>query len=499
MPGKRITQQQVKLYMTYRKEGLTQEAAAAKTDISTRTGRTIEKSNQAPSTKGRHWRTRKDPFESVWDQDIVPFLKEYPEVSPLTLLEYLQEQYPKQYPDKLLRTLQRRVKKFRALQGADKSVMFDQHYPPGIQCLSDFTLLKNQSITIQQQPLNHLLYHFRLRYSGWSHMKVILGGESFSALTEGMQEAFWRLGGVPQEHRTDSLSAAYKNREESTEQDLTRQYESFCKHYNIKPTRNNLGQSHENGAVESGHGHLKRRIEQGILLRGNADFESVSAYQQFIDKIVYQHNRRNAQSIEVERPYLQDLPETKTIDFSELSVKVSNASIIRVRSNAYSVPSRLIGECLRVHLYHDRLECYLSSSHVATLKRVYSNKSSRNHNIDYRHVYESLKKKPNAFRHWVFKDDVLPTDIYRQIWRAADRLLEPQLACKYIVGCLALAAEYKCERMLGDFIVEALVSDTLPSLSDLQLKFGRKTPTLPTMNVHQHDLASYDDLEVSHA
>lgn len=198
-------------------------------------------------------------------------------------------------------------------------------------------------------------------------------------------------------------------------------------------------------------------------------------------------------------PYLQDLPETKTVDFAELSVKVSSASIIRVRSNAYSVPSRLIGECLRIHLYHDRLECYLSSSHVATLKRVYGSHSKRNHNIDYRHVYQSLMKKPNAFRRWVFRDDLLPTEAYKQIWTAADRLLEPQLACKYIVGCLALAAEYNCERALGEYIIEVLTQNTLPSLSDLQSQFGRTASTPPVVHVQQHDLASYDNLEVIYA
>lgn len=499
MPGKRITQQQVKLYMTYRKNGLNQNAASAKTGISQRSGRTIEKDGPPKPGKGRHWRTRKDPFADVWESDIEPFLIEYPEVSPLTLLEYLQDQYPSQYPDKLLRTLQRRVKKYRALHGVSKTINFDQDYPPGVQCLSDFTLLKNQKITISGEPLNHLLYHFRLRYSGWSHMKVIIGGESFSALAEGLQEAFWRLGGVPQEHRTDSLSAAYKNKEGLTEQDLTQRYEELCQHYSIKPTRNNVGQSHENGAVESGHGHLKRRIEQGLLIRGHADFKSISEYELFIDKIVSQHNRRNAQSIDIERPYLQDLPETKTVDFAELSVKVSSSSIIRVRGNAYSVPSRLIGECLRVHLYHDRLECYLSSTLVATLKRVYATQKHRSHNIDYRHIYQSLMKKPGAFRRWVFRDDLLPTQAYQQIWQAADRLLEPQMACKYIVGCLALAAEHNCEQALGDYILKVLEEQKLPSLSDLQMKFVRSAAQLPEVKVQQHNLASYDNLGVSYA
>lgn len=495
MPGKRVTQQQKRLYMTYRKDGLNQKAAAAKVAISERSGRKIEKESQDKPPKDRQWRTRKDPFSGVWDTDLLPFLREYPQLSPLTLLEYLQEQYPGRYPDKLLRTLQRRIKQWRAIHSdQSKEVMFNQTYLPGVQSLSDFTHLKDVIVSIAGVPLDHLLYHFRLRYSGWSHMKVILGGESFAALAEGLQEAFWRIGGVPKEHRTDSLSAAFKNREQHTGSDITAPYDQLCSHYNLIPTRNNRGKSHENGAIESPHGHLKRRIVQALIVRGSTDFKTLKEYQLFIDKTVAQHNRRNAQSIDIERPYLQDLPETKTIDFIELSVKVSPASTIRVKSSAYTVPSRLVGECLRIHLYHDRLDCFIGSSKVSSMNRVYCSKSQRNSNINYRHVYKALLKKPGAFRHWVFRDDLLPTQAYHQIWQAADESLDPQMACKYIVGCLALAAEFDCEKTLADFILTRLSSGKLPSLSDIQERFRVQTKSVPEVYIQQHDLSSYDQL-----
>lgn len=495
MPGKRVTQQQKRLYMTYRKDGLNQKAAAAKVGISERSGRKCEQGEQPMRPESRTWRTRKDPLEAVWDSELVPFLEEYPELSPLTLLEYLQEQYPKNYPDKLLRTLQRRVKQWRALHSPlVQDVMFSQQYSPGVQSLSDFTQLKNVTITIAGEPLSHLLYHFRLRYSGWSHMKVILGGESFTALSEGLQEALWRLGGVPKEHRTDSLAAAFKNKEQQAGHDLTNCYDQICNHYNLEPTRNNKGQSHENGAIESPHGHLKRRIEQALLIRGSVDFKTLKEYQKFVDKVVVKHNRRNATSIDIERPYLQDLPETKTIDFIELSVKVSPASIIQVKNNSYTVPSRLIGECLRIHLYHDRLDCFLGSSHVCRMNRVYSSKTRRNRNIDYRHIYKSLLKKPGAFRRWVYRDDLLPTQAYNQIWQAADETLDQHMACKYIVGCLALAAEFNCEQKLADYILNHYVTGKLPSLSDLQERFRLQAKSVPDVQVQQHDLSSYDQL-----
>jgi hypothetical protein len=114
----------------------------------------------------------------------------------------------------------------------------------------------------------------------------VLGGESFSALAEGLQAALWRLGGAPLEHRTDSLSAAFKNLSLEAQEDLTERYEALCRHYAMVATRNNRGRSHENGAVESPHGHIKRRIAQALLLRGSADFASLEDNRQWLDALV---------------------------------------------------------------------------------------------------------------------------------------------------------------------------------------------------------------------
>lgn len=280
MPGQWITNKQVEIYMKSRKSGSTQEVSAAKAGISERSGREIDAGRRiTPCSKPHHWRTRKDPLLDVWDDELVPLLKAQPSLQPITLLEYLQEKYNDKYPDSILRTLQRRIKKWQTLSGPEQEVMFRQEHIPGRLGLSDFTHLKDVVITIQGNPLDHLLYHFRLSYSHWSYMKVILGGESYTALAEGLQEALWRLGGSPLEHRTDSLSAAFKNISKEAQDDITSRYQSFCEYYSMKATRNNPGASHENGSIESPHGHLKRRVKQALLLRGSHDFASVSSYQ----------------------------------------------------------------------------------------------------------------------------------------------------------------------------------------------------------------------------
>ena len=302
MSGSRITMQQVRLYMNSRKQGQTQEQASAKAGVSERSGRRIEDGQiSVLEHKERHWRTRKDPFAEVWDSEIIPLLKKQPALDATTLFEDLQDRHRGRFGNGKKRTFQRRVKAWKALHGPDKEVMFRQVQEPGRQGLSDFTELKDTTVTIAGEPLEHRLYHFRLAYSGWSHVTVVLGGESFSALAEGLQEALWRLGGAPLEHRTDSLSAAFKNLSVEAQKDLTERYEALCAHYAMAATRNNRGVSHENGAVESPHGHIKRRIAQALLLRESADFATLEDYRQWLDALVGRFNRRCGEALAIER------------------------------------------------------------------------------------------------------------------------------------------------------------------------------------------------------
>jgi len=495
MPGKEITKQQERIYMSARKEGSTQLVSAAKAGISERSGRAIEHGSLQPKKGVRKWRTRSDPFVSVWDSELAPMLQSAPSLVPITLLEYLQEKYPEKYPDKLRRTMERRVKQWKALYGPEKEVMFRQVHIPGRQGLSDFTKFKNAEVTIKGKSLKHLLYHFRLAYSKWSYVKVVLGGESYTALAEGLQEALWRLGGSPLEHRTDSLSAAFKNLTQAECDDMTARYEDFCGHYGMQASRNNRGKGHENGAVESPHGHIKKRINQALILRGSNDFSSVEEYQKLVDKVVQSHNRRNAKQIEIEREKLSPLPLLKTSDFSEVVARVTSSATIDVRRVTYTVPSRLNGETLRIHLYHDRLSCYLGSTSVVILDRIYpEGRTNRARNINYKHVIKSLSRKPQAFRYSQLRDDLLPTDQYKQIWSYIDKTICGKSACKLIVGLLYLAAEADCEKRLADHVLDLIKSSLPIDLKKIQEFYMPKKAEIPPVQVEQHTLKDYDDL-----
>ena len=124
--------------------------------------------------------------------------------------------------------MERRIRSWRALQGPERDVIFRQVHEPGRMGLSDFTDMAELGVRIAGVGVDHRLYHFRLACSGFEHAHVILGGESYVALAEGLQNALWALGGAPREHRSDSLSAAFRNLDAAAREDLTRRYDALC-------------------------------------------------------------------------------------------------------------------------------------------------------------------------------------------------------------------------------------------------------------------------------
>ena len=496
MPGKRITQHQESLYMSKRQQGKRQETAAVCAAISERSGRRIEKGERQSIPGERHWRTREDPFEAIWEKELVPLLEKEAQLTGLTLWEYLEDEHAGKFPYSVLRTLQRRVKHWKATQGPNKVVIFRQSVPAGQQGLSDFSHPATE-ITIQGEVFTHLLYQFRLAYSGWRYVQIILGGESYSALADGLQSALFHAGGSPIEHRTDSLSAAFNNSVE--EQKLTQSYEALCTHYNLQATRNNRGVSHENGAVECAHGSFKRRLDQALKLRGSTDFAAIKDYQAFLDKVTERLNKRCQSRFKDEQLALQALPGERFMDYSELSLKVTRSSTLEVKRVLYTVPSRLIGENVRVHVYHDRLAFFVDQTLTSILSRVYPKAGQeRGRCIDYRHIIHSLSAKPQAFRFLQFRDELLPTETYRKLWLNCDQQFESRDACKWIVGVLRIAKDHDCEERLGNELLAQVDNNKpLPTLKTLQECYLGSKP-VPVIPARQQDLASYDHLLQGH-
>lgn len=484
--------------MSARERGCSQQTAAAKADISVRSGRRIEKEEHQPQRGRPHdWRTRPDPLAGVWESELEPMLSRQPQLQPMTLFTYLQQEHPGKYGHSILRTLQRRVNQWRATQGPHQEVMFPQEHRPGEMGLSDFTQLKQAEITIAGKPFAHLLYHYRLAYSGWQYVQVVQGGESCVALSQGLQNALVKCGGVPQQHRTDSLAAAYRNLGKQAKEDLTCNYEGLCQHYQMQPTRNNRGRSHENGSIESPHGHFKRRLHQALLLRESFDFETVAAYQTCIDAVVEQLNTAYHDKLQQERPHLQPLPTYRYLDYEILSVKVTCHSTITVRCILYTVPSRLIGQRLTIYLYHDHLLGFVGTTQVVQLPRMRVPNSSRSRRarcVNYRHVIDSLRRKPGALLQCVWQQELLPDEHYRRLWQQLRAQFDPNLAARLMVEALYIAAIQDKQMAVATYLEAQLQAGTL-TLSELQRYFHLcEVSNSSPLRFEQHPLSPYDQL-----
>src|SRR5215471_19593982 len=285
--------------------------------------------------------------------------------------------------------------------------MFVQNHEPGRQGQSDFTYMNSLGIMIAGQLFNHLLYQFTLTYSNWESVTVCFS-ESFESLSAGLQNALWELGGVPEDHRTDSLSAAVKQLKDDDE--FTARYHGLIRHYGMRASHNTPGRGHENGDIEQAHHRFKKAVEQELILRGNRDFPRRDDYEAFLRQTVERRNARRRQKVRQELAVMRRLPERRTEDWSLWRGKVSAFSTVNVKHNIYSVDSRLIGEQIDVHVYGEALEVWYGGQCIERIPRL---RGSGRHHIQYRHIIDSLVRKPGAFAHYRYQSDLFPGVLFR--------------------------------------------------------------------------------------
>ena len=496
MPGRHINDQQVRTYMRLHTDH-TQATAAVKAGLSVATARRIDHDPRPPSAKKqrRTYRTRPDPLAGLWDEEIVPLLRAAPGLRPITLFDELARRHPGRIGASFRRTLERRVAEWKALHGSDQDVIFPQIQQPGRMGLSDFTDANGLGVIVGGQPLEHRLYHFALACSGFEHAEIVLGGESYPALASGLENALRLLGGVPREHRSDSLSAAFRNLTKPDADDLTRRFEALVTHFGMVPSRNNRGVAHENGAIESRHGHVKKRIAQALLLRGSSSFDDLDAYRAFVADVVSQHNRRHATMIDAERTVLRSLPTAPAMTWQEMTVRVTSASGFMCRHVFYTVPSRLVGHRLHLRIHDDRIEAYLGGSFVLTLPRGRRAKGAcAVHVVDYRHIIAALRAKPGALANLAYRDALWPRTAYRRAWEALTAAGPDRDAARTMVGLLALAHDRGIEADLATAIDAGLEAGELPDLAALRHRFTPAATAAPEVSVILPPLAAYDRL-----
>lgn len=490
MSGNHITEKQVRLYMKLRKD-FSQEVAASKADISVSSGRRIENGRHQPKKGERYWRTRKDPLEAVWDSIVVPLLQQDTDITPVGVFDHLCEVHSDKFSTSSRRTLERRIKKWRHLHGPGQDVVFMQHHPLGQLGICDFTEVL-LPVTLKGKRFRHRLFNYRLAASGWQYYQVIYGGESFAAFADGLQNAFAKSGGVPKEVRTDSLSAAYKNSGEL--EDFTQRYQELMAHYHFTASRNNTGVAHENGVIESSNRHVKAQLEQALRIRGSFDFTCREEYEAFVEQLPARRNKRIATAFKQEQRQLQPLPDSKSVNYAVEYVRVTRTSTITIKRVMYTVPSRLVGSRLKVHIHDDKLELFLGHERTYELARVYAPAASRQRSVNYKHVIDALVRKPRAFRCSQWRDELLPNEDYANIWQYVNATMKANDASRYMVRILHLASKQDNELPLGRFILNQLNVGRLPSLFDCQERFTTRKSEIPKLNVLQHALSQYNQL-----
>ncbi len=487
-----VTDQQVrrlfKLLQTEKNFGI----AAMKAGMDEKTARKYRMLGKLPSElEKRHiWRTRKDPFEDAW-----PAIKVMLEVNPgleaKTLFEDLQRRNLGRFADGQLRTLQRRIKIWRASEGPPKEVFFTQVHTPGQLGQSDFTNMNKLGVTIGGQSFDHLLYHFVLTYSNWE-TGTICFSESFESLSEGLQNALWKLGGVPQNHRTDCLTTAVQKT--SHPDVFTRRYQDLLDHYSLTGSKTNPSSPHENGDVEQRHHRFKRAVDQSLLLRNSRDFADRHEYERFLRRLFKQLNAGRKERFLEEQAALHRLPKHRIDACKTITTTVGPSSTIRVNHNVYSVDSRLIGERIKVRLFMDHLEIWYGQKRADLLPRL---RGEGKHKINYRHIIDSLVRKPRAFDNYRYRDDLFPTSRFRIVYDDLKKRHSQRQATRQYLNILYLAA--KESETAVDAVLRMMIDKNI-ALFDEQVealvKSSEPLPVVTEVRIPAVDLTCYDQLLV---
>ena len=485
----RTTDAQVKKLRAEMSKGATIGVAAARAGMHRNTASKYGSTNRLPSEmrEVRGWRTREDPFEEDWPE-LAEQLRAEPSLDAKTLFGELLDGKPDKYRPGQLRTLQRRVKVWRAQEGPDKELFFPQAHRPGEAAQTDFTHASELEITIGGEPFPHLLCHLTLPYSNWS-WATPCQSESMAALRKGVQEALFRLGRVPQFHQTDNSTAATHNLGKG-KRAFNDEYVELMRHLGMKPRTTGVGKKEQNGDIEASNGALKRYLDQRLLVRGSREFDSKDDYVQWLTDALELRNRSRRERLDEELAVMRPLSVRRLPEFSEIDLRVGSSGTIRVKSATYSVPSRLKDEKVRVRVFDDRLEIYYAQKLQLEVERVHGKKKA---NINYRHIIESMLRKPGAFRLYRYRDALFPTAVFRKAFELLEEASEPRRADIEYLRILKLAAttmETSVEQALKTIIDQGKV----PTLALVRAITAPKGPEVPELDLPEVDLASFDAL-----
>ena len=467
--------------------------SAMKACVSRHTARKYLSAGQGPEElkKEHSWRTRPDPFAQVW-AEVEAMLGRAPELEAGTLFEVLEGKYPQRFTAGQVRTLQRRVRQWKLEHGAEREVYFAQERSPGRSLQVDWTCMNGLEVRVGGEVFPHLLCHTVLPYSNWQWATRCLS-ESLLSLRNGLQQGLTNLGRVPAEVWIDNSSSATRTvRVGRSGRGFTAEFEALCAHFGMRPRVIQVGCPNQNGDVESSHGHLKRRLEQHLLVRGSRDFERMEDYDAFLRQMFRQANARVVAKVAEELETMRELPPTPLTDYLELECRVSSGSTIRMRKVVYSVPSRLIGARVRVRLWEHQLSLYDGRQLLVTLERRRGQEEAQ---IDYRHVIGYLVRKPGAFAQYRWRGHLFPSPEFQRAFEAMERQRDTAWAERQYLHILKLAADIGQELVGGALrdLLETPKSDiSLSQVRSLLGCYDQMRDALQQQSALTVDLQAYD-------
>jgi hypothetical protein len=487
--GRQVTDAQVRELRQYLNRKASLREAAMKAGMDRKTARKYRDRGQLPSESPTFhtWRTRADPLIEVWPL-LEEKLRNESTLQAKTLLEWLVREYPTQNWQRCQRTVERRVRQWKAEHGQAKEVFFSQVHEPGRLGASDFTHMDKLGVTIAGQPFTHMVYHFVLTYSNWEHATLCFS-ESFASLSEGFQSAAWALGGMPERHRTDRMRLAVH--QDGNLEVYTSRYQALMRHYGVSAEATNPASGHENGDCEQSHRRFKESLEQELLLRGSRDFVSREEYWRFVVALVSRRNAGRSTRFQEESHRLRSLPERRLETLERQHVRVGRGSTIQVKKNTYSVPSRLIGEQVEARIGAESITVWYAGSLVQEMDRL---RGVSKHRIDYRHVIDWLVRKPGAFSRYVYREDMYPSVAYRRCYDAL-RLQQGDRADREYVRLLYLASR-EGESRVEEALAKLLDRGEAVSERSVRTLLGCDTPLSEAtqVSVPVVDLRLYDAL-----
>ena len=491
-----ITDRKVSLAWVMLNEGHTMAKVARKLKMGEKTIKKYRDAGELPSQMERpprDYRTRKDPLADCWSE-VETLLEHDSHLKPFAILEWLKQKYNKPgsdpvVSDSIRRTLERRVGRWKLDNGVEQDVKFPQVHHPGDVIALDFVVMNSLRVTIEGRRFDHMLFHAVFTYSNWEYVHLC-HSESFEALSTGLQDALHHGGGVPRRVRSDSLSAAVNNL--SSDKEFASQYQAILSHYGVQGHRINVRRPHENGDVESSHGHLKTAVDQALRLRGSRDFASAQDLMAFIQELVARRNALRAVAFREECAALGPLPSQRLSTFTVVPLTVKPDCILRIKRNAYSVSSKYIGLKVEVRIQQDHLELWYRNECLERMPRVFGNGKEA---IDFRHVIDSLVRKPGAFLNYKYVNHMYPTTRFRM---AYDQLVKSQSEKSGVKQYLKILYAAKHEGL--DFVDEVLrwfLSEGKPitaSEVEATVKSRQQIPGPTDVNVELPSLDAFDSL-----